>query len=594
MSFWSDPGQSISDAVSGIGNDISKIPQDISQFVQDPSQSIKNLMRNPGAPEAALLAGAYFTGGADLIPALTDILPESLTAAAPEVDTTQAAYDQILNAFQNPNVITPMPSTPADFAANSVAGPGLSTNAATTGFNTGITNAGYNVSPTNYAIGSGASNGITAGGAGVANGLSVIPSAASVGATGAASYGLDAAGATSGGVMDYFNSALDFMKDNKTATAIGAGILGSKLGLFNKSASPGINTTYTGPLTGYRLSPNFKPGGNANPTAINPNPYRNYVTNPYVATGKEGGEVKMAMGGMPGQIYPQSQQMPAYYSPPPAMPNNMAQMLNSNMQPMQGMQNPIPVTNNMPMPPRPMASGGIAGYASGNLTTTNDYLSMANTGQMPTSSGHHTDALMNELSQYTNMATNPDPFHMGYGGAPGYSSLMGQGIVSNDDPDLRNKNPYQRAQIMNAKLATMANMQGPVAAQPNTPVLGTLNMAPPQPAQTAARGGIMDAYANGGVPGGFNLGGYSDGGRLLRGPGDGMSDNIPATIAHKQPARLADGEFVVPADVVSHLGNGSTDAGAKRLYAMMDKVREARTGSKKQGKEIKAEKYLPA
>ena len=100
-------------------------------------------------------------------------------------------------------------------------------------------------------------------------------------------------------------------------------------------------------------------------------------------------------------------------------------------------------------------------------------------------------------------------------------------------------------------------------------------------------------YAAGGGVG--HLGGYAAGGnpRLLKGPGDGMSDNIPATIGGKQPARLADGEFVVPADVVSHLGNGSTDAGAKRLYNMMDKVRKARTGNKKQGKEIKADKYLP-
>jgi hypothetical protein len=99
-------------------------------------------------------------------------------------------------------------------------------------------------------------------------------------------------------------------------------------------------------------------------------------------------------------------------------------------------------------------------------------------------------------------------------------------------------------------------------------------------------------YAAGGGVG--HLGGYAAGGnpRLLKGPGDGMSDNIPATIGGKQPARLADGEFVVPADVVSHLGNGSTDAGAKHLYAMMDKVRKARTGNKKQGKQIKAEKYL--
>jgi len=107
----------------------------------------------------------------------------------------------------------------------------------------------------------------------------------------------------------------------------------------------------------------------------------------------------------------------------------------------------------------------------------------------------------------------------------------------------------------------------------------------------AASGGIMGLASGGGT--GYHLGGYSDGGRLLKGPGDGMSDEIPATIGHKQPARLADGEFVVPADVVSHLGNGSTDAGAKHLYKMMDNIRHARTGNKKQGKQIKADKYLP-
>jgi hypothetical protein len=83
-------------------------------------------------------------------------------------------------------------------------------------------------------------------------------------------------------------------------------------------------------------------------------------------------------------------------------------------------------------------------------------------------------------------------------------------------------------------------------------------------------------------------------GGYLNGDGDGMSDSIPATIEGKQPARLADGEFVVPADVVSHLGNGSSKAGSKRLYAMLDKVRHARTGNKKQGKQINPAKYMPA
>jgi hypothetical protein len=100
--------------------------------------------------------------------------------------------------------------------------------------------------------------------------------------------------------------------------------------------------------------------------------------------------------------------------------------------------------------------------------------------------------------------------------------------------------------------------------------------------------------ASGGIS---HLGDYSDGGRLLRGPGDGVSDSIPATIGDKQPARLADGEFVVPARIVSELGNGSTEAGAKKLYAMLDRVQAARgktVGKGKVAKDTKAEKMLPA
>ena len=94
-----------------------------------------------------------------------------------------------------------------------------------------------------------------------------------------------------------------------------------------------------------------------------------------------------------------------------------------------------------------------------------------------------------------------------------------------------------------------------------------------------------------------DLGGYSDGGRLLRGPGDGVSDSIPATINDRQPARLADGEFVIPARIVSEIGNGSTDAGAKRLYAMMDKIQAGRKKTVGKGKvavDTKAKKHLLA
>lgn len=118
----------------------------------------------------------------------------------------------------------------------------------------------------------------------------------------------------------------------------------------------------------------------------------------------------------------------------------------------------------------------------------------------------------------------------------------------------------------------------------------------------AAEGGLMEGYpsepvikmAHGGIA---SLGGYSDGGRLLKGPGDGVSDSIPAVIGERQPARLADGEFVIPARIVSELGNGSTEAGARKLYAMMDRIQKQRKKTVGKGKvavNSKADKHLPA
>lgn len=119
-------------------------------------------------------------------------------------------------------------------------------------------------------------------------------------------------------------------------------------------------------------------------------------------------------------------------------------------------------------------------------------------------------------------------------------------------------------------------LDGPDMAVGGQPMLSA-------PVTRMASGGISD------------LGSYSDGGRLLKDPqGDGMNDGIPATIAGKQPAQLSEGEFVIPADVVSDLGNGSTDAGAKELYAMMDRVRKARHGTEDQGRQIAPQNYLPA
>ena len=123
---------------------------------------------------------------------------------------------------------------------------------------------------------------------------------------------------------------------------------------------------------------------------------------------------------------------------------------------------------------------------------------------------------------------------------------------------------------------------------------GSQFLPPPPPPEEAAEQNM----ASGGMAGGgYNLGGYSDGGRLLKGPGDGVSDSIPATIGNRQPARLADGEFVVPARIVSELGNGSTEAGARKLYAMMDRIQKGRKKSVGKGRvavNSRSDKHLPA
>ena len=142
--------------------------------------------------------------------------------------------------------------------------------------------------------------------------------------------------------------------------------------------------------------------------------------------------------------------------------------------------------------------------------------------------------------------------------------------------------PGSRARDMLAPTTPMMAAGGPIEAMSDRNQMETM----------MANGGQM--YAAGGVS---HLGDYSDGGRLLKGPGDGVSDSIPATIANKRPARLADGEFVVPARIVSELGNGSTEAGARKLYAMMDRVQKARgktTGKNRVAANSRADKHLPA
>ena len=141
-----------------------------------------------------------------------------------------------------------------------------------------------------------------------------------------------------------------------------------------------------------------------------------------------------------------------------------------------------------------------------------------------------------------------------------------------------------------AQVAAQATAQTPAQTTPATPTDTGIAALPAETQETitAAGGGMM---RSGGIA---NLGGYSDGGRLLRGPGDGVSDSIPAMIGKRQPARLADGEFVIPARIVSELGNGSTEAGARKLYAMMDRIKKARSKAKNIAADTKSDKHLPA
>jgi hypothetical protein len=169
-------------------------------------------------------------------------------------------------------------------------------------------------------------------------------------------------------------------------------------------------------------------------------------------------------------------------------------------------------------------------------------------------------------------------------GGSDFSTKLGNYLV---------QNPMQVGTTAGTLSSSFMTPDGPEKEDYSGP-LDRFKYDPDKYTSTMARGGLADTAVAKRFMRGGHLGSYSDGGRLLKGPGDGMSDNIPAKIGSRQPARLADGEFVVPADVVSGIGNGSTDAGARKLYAMMDKVRKARTGSKKQGKEIKSSKYMPA
>jgi hypothetical protein len=176
----------------------------------------------------------------------------------------------------------------------------------------------------------------------------------------------------------------------------------------------------------------------------------------------------------------------------------------------------------------------------------------------------------------------------------------------------------QAAQLQGANAGNMTPYPGPVtppaptgmtmAVDGSGPASGVINTNPVPQQQGLSnfssqyKYGGLAALAGGGPASAYNrrYNGYAAGGRpanpgyYLGGSTDGMADKVPARIDGTQEARLSDGEFVIPADVVSHLGNGNSNAGAKNLYNMMDRVRKARTGNTKQGTEINPNKFIPS
>jgi hypothetical protein len=174
-------------------------------------------------------------------------------------------------------------------------------------------------------------------------------------------------------------------------------------------------------------------------------------------------------------------------------------------------------------------------------------------------------------------------------GSSGQQYFTAPKFVNQDDTDAitaaRTAALEQATALASANTANPARQTLPASTAVTSPAGGGTAAVMPRSASSVIQDLPVPKYAAGGIAGMAQ-------GRYLGGATDGMADKIPARIGNKQEARLSHGEFVIPADVVSHLGNGNSEAGAKRLYSMMDKIRTARTGTKKQGKQINPDKFL--
>jgi hypothetical protein len=334
------------------------------------------------------------------------------------------------------------------------------------------------------------------------------------------------------GLQKGFESALKFSKDYPIATSLGLSALGSAMNQPSSSGAPPKKQYARKDMSGFQAS---------EPSTIAYNPI--FKPTPYA----EGGIASYAVGGpvenMSAQnaisgnmMYPQSQLRTDMYS--------------------------------NPMVQRPMPTNVIG---SGIDAPVGMY-----TGEQRMAAGGSTKSEPNYSKMMGIRSAEQQRADEDYLQAYAKKEMAGS-INTDTDVDTRNKDP------LNASLAQLKKISKRVGAK-------TVEL----PKSGITDSNVFHAAANGGIM--HSLGGYSDGGRLLRGPGDGVSDSIPATIGNRQPARLADGEFVVPARIVSELGNGSTEAGARKLYQMMERIQADRKKSIGKGKvavNSKATKHLP-
>jgi hypothetical protein len=335
---------------------------------------------------------------------------------------------------------------------------------------------------------------------------------------------------------------------------------------------------------------------------------RTYFTEPRFVAGtpyaaKEGGIMGYAVGGPVEQMsaqnaigdntmYPQSQLQTPMYS------NPMVQRPMSNNVIQAGGDAPVDRYSGEMR----MASGGVARFGGGGTmaqptaegTARQKYARENKPGIIPSVS----DEEWNNYKKLQNLsfpsAASAAPTYQYNPATMQYTDNAGKitgGMQTQAQPQLQTPAA--------SFIAPNANASAPQTSNQPLGLEGFYNMMGDQ---LAMKGAQMQSqgqgFAVGGSTGGISdLGGYSDGGRLLKGPGDGVSDSIPASIGDRQPARLADGEFVVPARIVSEIGNGSTEAGARKLYAMMDRVQKARkttVGKNQVAKNTKADNLLPA